>query len=459
MSGRIDSASQAAAIARVTAIAQHAAQIRQHLDEVSTGPAFRTSHRSQEFLRFVVERALQGKFDDLRERSIGIDLFGKPASYDTSEDAIVRVTASDVRKRLLQHYGRAGSESDYRIDLPSGSYIPEFRIPSRAGVEAQPHDEELDGNVVSNGRGSTTTTEPVERRIAKPSRLWAGGAALLVLGVLSGWLVAKSFPGGAKPGGDPISTVFHGTSGPIHVVVSDETLVLAQVMLGRNITLQEYENLSYLNQLQASLPENLQRFQRVISSRQIANMGDLQNAVRISERLRTRGFQVAIRHARQYDARDFRSGNFIILGSAFSNPWANLFQSADSNFPLDPNPPTRTVPAYINRNPAAGEPASFGVSVGVGGAKTTTYARVTLVENSFHTGRVLLVAGQSLSATELAGEYLFQAELTAKIRERLGLQPRDPLPNLEMILRVTELNQVGDSVELVSCKRMGRPNA
>jgi hypothetical protein len=54
------------------------------------------------------------------------EVFGRSPSYDTGEDAIVRVTASDVRKRLLQHYDRYGSASEFRINLPLGSYIPEI---------------------------------------------------------------------------------------------------------------------------------------------------------------------------------------------------------------------------------------------------------------------------------------------------------------------------------------------
>lgn len=50
-------------------------------------------------------------------------MFGGSASYDTGDDATVRVTVSDVRKRLLQHYG-LGAASGIRINLPSGSYIP-----------------------------------------------------------------------------------------------------------------------------------------------------------------------------------------------------------------------------------------------------------------------------------------------------------------------------------------------
>src|ERR1700677_4951342 len=101
--------------------------LQQHLKEVIEGTAFRGSHRSGQFLRYVVDQAIAGRFDCLKERVIGIELFGRSPSYDTGEDAIVRVTASDVRKRLLQHYHRYGTPSELRLGLPLGSYVPVVR--------------------------------------------------------------------------------------------------------------------------------------------------------------------------------------------------------------------------------------------------------------------------------------------------------------------------------------------
>src|SRR5580765_7005168 len=126
MAGKVDSATHAASLARVSAAVKHELEIQLHLDEIIRCAAFTGSHRSQAFLKHIVEQALHGEAADLRERSIGVALFGRPASYDTADDAIVRVTASDVRKRLLQHYGNTGRQSRFRINLPSGSYVPEF---------------------------------------------------------------------------------------------------------------------------------------------------------------------------------------------------------------------------------------------------------------------------------------------------------------------------------------------
>ena len=101
--------------------------VRQHLQEILASAAFRGSHRSAQFLKHIVEQSIAGSFESLKERAIGIELFGRAPSYDTGEDAIVRVTASDVRKRLLQHYGKHGTNSEARFVLPLGSYVPEIR--------------------------------------------------------------------------------------------------------------------------------------------------------------------------------------------------------------------------------------------------------------------------------------------------------------------------------------------
>src|SRR6266404_2420624 len=174
MAGKLDSIAHAAAIAKIGEAAEHESEVFRHLDEIVKGAAFKGSPRSQAFLIHVVEKALHGDSADLRERSIGIALFERPAAYDTADDAIVRVTASDVRKRLLQHYGNVGAESKIRIGLPPGSYVPEFSF-SLSPTLSPPE--------------SPTTVDPagnptVEQRPAtdiRPGWRMAASIALLVL--------------------------------------------------------------------------------------------------------------------------------------------------------------------------------------------------------------------------------------------------------------------------------------
>src|SRR5579863_9353486 len=113
MGGRLHSSTHESAISKINSAARYANELREHLEDVVKGPAFKGTHRSQAFLRYVVTRSLAGDFEALCERSIGIELFSRPADYDIGEDAVVRVAASDVRKRLLQHYAGAGLNSKF----------------------------------------------------------------------------------------------------------------------------------------------------------------------------------------------------------------------------------------------------------------------------------------------------------------------------------------------------------
>ncbi len=62
----------------------------------------------------------------LKERTIGVAVFGRDASYDTGSDAAVRVRANDVRRRLGAYYLACSTRQGWRIELPAGSYVPQF---------------------------------------------------------------------------------------------------------------------------------------------------------------------------------------------------------------------------------------------------------------------------------------------------------------------------------------------
>src|SRR5579859_4493519 len=103
-----------------------AAQVRDELRKILASEAFKGGKRAQDFLQLVVEHALAGRLDSLRERMLGVEMFGRPVDYDTANDAVVRVKASEVRKRLAQYYRSLDSPPPVRIDLPTGSYVPQF---------------------------------------------------------------------------------------------------------------------------------------------------------------------------------------------------------------------------------------------------------------------------------------------------------------------------------------------
>jgi hypothetical protein len=105
------------------------AAIDEQLERLLQNPHFSHSRRFPTFLRFVVRQTLAGQADALKERTLGIEIFGRSADYDTSSDPIVRVTAAEIRKRIAQYYQEPGHALEIRLSLPAGSYIPQFHWP------------------------------------------------------------------------------------------------------------------------------------------------------------------------------------------------------------------------------------------------------------------------------------------------------------------------------------------
>jgi hypothetical protein len=107
---------------------EHAA-IREQLERILSDPLFRNSKRYPNLLRYIVEHTLDGHKAELKERTLGVEVFGRNPGYDTNADPIVRATAGEIRKRIAQYYHEPGRDSELRIDLVPGSYVPEFGPP------------------------------------------------------------------------------------------------------------------------------------------------------------------------------------------------------------------------------------------------------------------------------------------------------------------------------------------
>jgi hypothetical protein len=103
------------------------AAILADLRSILESQPFRNSSRSKQFLSYVVQHKLEGREELLKERTIGMEIFQRQAGYATGDDAVVRVQAGEVRRRLERYYHNSPSASPVHIELPLGSYSPEFR--------------------------------------------------------------------------------------------------------------------------------------------------------------------------------------------------------------------------------------------------------------------------------------------------------------------------------------------
>ena len=178
--------------------------VREHLREVVASPIFSGSKRSQDFLHLVVEHALAGRWDNLRERMIGAEMFGRPIDYDTANDAVVRVKATEVRKKLSQYYLEPKSATHVRIELVIGSYVPQFHWGANdpgmvSTVDMDPSPSKLLGVNTKSDRDGETAQDPVKDRAFHgrlPSTGILVGFGLLLVSVTV-WLMM--WPRGDSP--------------------------------------------------------------------------------------------------------------------------------------------------------------------------------------------------------------------------------------------------------------------
>lgn len=135
--------------------------VQGELEQMLSSSLFAQSNRCKGFLSYVVQETLAGHANQLKERTIGVSVFERACDYDTGDDSIVRVTANDVRKRISQYYQESQAVHKVQIDLPRGSYVPEFLLLRRRGGKADDR-KRFDGNGSSSDARAGFLTDDSE---------------------------------------------------------------------------------------------------------------------------------------------------------------------------------------------------------------------------------------------------------------------------------------------------------
>lgn len=106
--------------------------VRAHLHRVLTSAGFLGSESIRRLLAFTVEKTLAGESGQIKEYTLGLEVFGRKESFDPRTDAIVRVQAWKLRERLLAYYESEGAQESIRIEYRKGSYVPHIIVAQSA---------------------------------------------------------------------------------------------------------------------------------------------------------------------------------------------------------------------------------------------------------------------------------------------------------------------------------------
>ncbi|HMH11959.1 MAG TPA: hypothetical protein VK578_02515 [Edaphobacter sp.] len=182
------------------------ALVREQLRRLVAHPLFTNSKRYPVLLTYTVEQTLLGNASELKERTIGIEAFGREPVYDVNLDPVVRTAAAEVRKRLSQYYYNPDHAGELVIELPIGSYVPTFREPaaSHMGFAAEPLVAEKVESLPKDSVFQSLTDAKAEQAHSRLVARWIPIAIALLVAALIGFSVGRlRLPSQAAGAGEP----------------------------------------------------------------------------------------------------------------------------------------------------------------------------------------------------------------------------------------------------------------
>ena len=404
------------------------------VEKIANSDGFRRSVRLREFLLYISTQYLSGHAEEITEQNIGHRIYHRRETYSPAEDNIVRVSARQLRLKLKEYYETEGKDSEWIVDVPKGGYIPDI------------HQRQT-----SSEPPSMSPTVP-EKRSSIPK--WIPTVSIAIAAAVAGWMIPHRSQSPVQPPSPNLITMIFGQSrSPVQVIVSDPALSISQAIENQNINLSSYSRGNYYN-LPATLDKNAlaTRLWYAVTGRQLVNIGDVQAAIRFRDALATTPFSptIVVRSAANVNARDMRTGNFILMGGADSDPWVRLFSDDHLDFRFVSGGPNQQL-AVQAMDPKTGKQQRYSPQNNSG------YARIALVPNLTETGKVFLIAGTSMESTESAANFCLDAQSSKALLAALGTDNPAKMPYFEALLQTNEASGTGLNAKVVAIRLIKSP--
>jgi hypothetical protein len=418
--------------------------VLRELESILGSPFFRTSNRSKQFLTYVVQHTLDGNHEPLKERTIGAKLFQRPPGYSTGDDPVVRVQAGEVRRRLEQYHHAGLNQAPVRIELPVGSYAPEFHwapaaLPHLEPAPPEPPKDEptqavrvpaVETQLVSKSRGPFSRIVPIL------------GLGLVLVLVLAASAVYRA--SARKSTLDQFWSPVLASSGPVLICLAKPPVYVPSLELLQRYSKSPGEFKTELQRL--TQPAPLQPQDKLVWGDMVeyddygVAAGDVYAAVRLSALLGRMGKESQVRIGSHSSFADLRNSPAIVVG-AFNNRWT-MQMTSNLHF------------AFVEENgrPMIREQGPAGRAwhpkYGPHGEVTEDFGVVTRLLNSKTGQFVVSTAGILADGTQAAGEFVSSSEY---LEEALRSAQSDWMKkNLQFVVQTTVTDSVPGPPQVVA---------
>ena len=378
-------------------------EIRRQLRLILRSSSFHGSRRCQQFLEYACERALEGDTGALKERAIAVQVFGRSPETALGDDTIVRVGAREVRKRLAQFYvSPDGLSARVQINLPPGSYVPEFSCASE-------HKPTTLRERIADDPAIVTTDTRRRSRLG----IWMAITAVLVIGALA--IATRT-----SARGDAKSQAFRLFWEP--VFGSPEPLLIG---VGHPIVYQPSHRIAMLNaqrlgpapypmQREIQLPPaEIKGSDMVPVLNQFIGFGDMVAANETTQMLARRGQRVHVALASSLNFGELRGSNAYLIGS-LTNHWT---MELSQNWPFQFGWTDRQ--DAVIRDTTSPNARQWIVASNGDGVTPDDYSLICRVRDSPTGGLLIVAAGLKQFGTEAAGRIITDPDAFGAILEKL----------------------------------------
>ena len=403
------------------------------VERVAASSGFSRAPRLHSLLLHITSNALAGRTDLLSEAKIGEQVFGRTPDYNRADDSIVRAQMRLLRRKLDSYFAGEGLGEALVITVPTGSYLPHFEPRARRDT---------------GGTGLQAGIVATRPAAARTGRRWMWLAALgaaFLCGLLAARIPAASSRAAGSSAAHPILSRLLDHNRPTLVVVQDADLVVLNTALNDEIQLDEYQSGAYKRRLDdPELNAAHAKTLRFLDERQYTSVGDVSIVRRLFQAVPDSWDQIQVVYPKHLHMRQLKQSNAILIGGGGANPWVQLF---DNRLLFRLRRDGSSSQLHVeNLHPRAGEPAAYA-------SGQNAYGILALLPQSDGEGRVLIMAGTSLEATEAASELVISPASAARLMERLRREAGPQgFTSFQLVVRTARLGGTSAGTEIVASR-------
>ncbi|MGC4050032.1 MAG: hypothetical protein QM757_11665 [Paludibaculum sp.] len=410
---------------------------RQLLARILASKPFKRSQRQRELLEFLCRQSFEAEARDVHEQAIGVAVFGRRPDYDTSQDNIVRVHVSELRKKLEEYFKQEGADEAWILEVPRGNYAPVVTPRIASAVETAP----------------VVETAPAIPAPAPRSGVQA--AAIAILGIACAGLLVWNLQL-RQQAERPVSTLnplwqqMFAANRETDIVVADSCLSFYTDLVKHPVVLQDYLSRKYLlDDLSRERDPERRKSLEMLMGRRYTSYADVQAVQYIAQLAATHGSTLNVHFARDYPTRRLQTSNLILVGSKRANLWAELFDD-QLNFQVEYDQETGGN-VVVNRKPQAGEQPVYSILTKNADIRDSL-AVIAFVPNLQNTGEVLLLAGTGMSGTEAAVDAVVSVQGFTKLLKALPDGDPGRVPHFEALIRSHAVGGAAQTFEVLAAR-------